>query len=638
MRKHRQVKWKNLPKSLAVIFIIGGGTTLAYQIHSLNRRFSSLLSDAAVERERQKAGCYIAIPQTVIETEIHAMTSKLKNVEQMVETLMKGPTHLGLDSNPWHLLRILKSELPSHTQEHSTALKTLATSHYNVGLSQQIAQACDFRVSVKLARTKNVNLNLFLQPPAYIISTSEPIEDVLNHILDKIPTSNQHTCATYFLSIAQKITEKDKDEEFNLRWDPDTARIIHPGNIVQIVELYLQALLELSRSFESSILMVQNGLLVALWRVVHMFNKEAALKALCVNIIVNISLFSQLHHQIFQSGWIGLLAEFFGPQHASLNLAAGKALANMDQNSRKCGVYDRSVYLLHPLYEDKDESKKPCVRQNAKKWSMDVIFVHGLLGGVGWTWRQSELLGMNSDYSECWPRDWLPADIPDLRILGVDYATSLSHWKSRCPDDARRSAINSRADQILLSLKLAGVGGRPIVWVGHSMGGLLLKQLLINASKSTDPELQNIVRNTKALLMLSVPHDGSSVATLNLPARFLLLPSVEVEELRKGSNILDNLNLEFKNLLLKFPIGIVSLVETKATLVQPWGIEFKFVEPNSADLLSAGEVHYLPVDHFEICKPLNRNSFIYQRLIKLILGVRVGSPPKDLVLTLPEHK
>lgn len=36
------------------------------------------------------------------------------------------------------------------------------------------------------------------------------------------------------------------------------------------------------------------------------------------------------------------------------------------------------------------------------------------------------------------------------------------------------------------------------------------------------------------MLMLSVPHGGSSVATLNTAARFLLLPSVEVEELRKG--------------------------------------------------------------------------------------------------------
>jgi alpha-beta hydrolase superfamily lysophospholipase len=35
---------------------------------------------------------------------------------------------------------------------------------------------------------------------------------------------------------------------------------------------------------------------------------------------------------------------------------------------------------------------------------------------------------------------------------------------------------------VLLSLKQSGVGRRPIVWVAHSMGGLLLKQLLIAGS------------------------------------------------------------------------------------------------------------------------------------------------------------
>lgn len=44
---------------------------------------------------------------------------------------MKGPASLGLDTNPWHLLRILKSELPSHAKEHPKALKTLATTNYN---------------------------------------------------------------------------------------------------------------------------------------------------------------------------------------------------------------------------------------------------------------------------------------------------------------------------------------------------------------------------------------------------------------------------------------------------------------------------------------------------------------------------
>ena len=87
-----------------------------------------------------------------------------------------------------------------------------------------------------------------------------------------------------------------------LRWDPDAAVIFHPRNIVQIIELYLQALLQFSQSFENSNLMVQNGVLLALWRVMHNFNKESTLKGLCLRIIANISLFSELHLQIFQSG------------------------------------------------------------------------------------------------------------------------------------------------------------------------------------------------------------------------------------------------------------------------------------------------------------------------------------------------
>lgn len=57
-----------------------------------------------------------------------------------------------------------------------------------------------------------------------------------------------------------------------------------------------------------------------------------------------------------------MLAESFSSHNACLNLAAGKALANMDQNHRKYGVYDRSIYLLHPLYEDTEDTRNSDAR------------------------------------------------------------------------------------------------------------------------------------------------------------------------------------------------------------------------------------------------------------------------------------
>lgn len=40
---------------------------------------------------------------------------------------------------------------------------------------------------------------------------------------------------------------------------------------------------------------------------------------------------------------------------------------------------------------------------------------------------------LNGGYSQCWPSDWLPSDEEGLRVIGVDYSTTLSEWLPSCP-------------------------------------------------------------------------------------------------------------------------------------------------------------------------------------------------------------
>ena len=55
-------------------------------------------------------------------------------------------------------------------------------------------------------------------------------------------------------------------------------------------------------------------------------------------------------------------------------------------------------------------------------WGVDVVFVHGLWGGVFFTWRQREKDGFDSgasdisNFSFCWPRDWLLEDVQSRKL------------------------------------------------------------------------------------------------------------------------------------------------------------------------------------------------------------------------------
>jgi pimeloyl-ACP methyl ester carboxylesterase len=58
-----------------------------------------------------------------------------------------------------------------------------------------------------------------------------------------------------------------------------------------------------------------------------------------------------------------------------------------------------------------------------------------------------------------------------VRVIGVDFDTYLSQWGNTCPKESFKTSLSDRSDDILQKLKNSGIGQRPVIFVGHSMGG-----------------------------------------------------------------------------------------------------------------------------------------------------------------------
>lgn len=221
--------------------------------------------------------------------------------------------------------------------------------------------------------------------------------------------------------------------------------------------------------------------------------------------------------------------------------------------------------------------------------------------------------------------DWLPQEYPNIRIIGLNYETSISEWSLNlmCPCEKNKSSLHDRSEELLNALSASNVGRDcPVIWVGHSMGGLVAKSILVQSLSSNDKSKRALAENTRAILFLGTPHKGSPVAKLKQHFQLIFSPTIEVKELRENSQHLVHLQQKFEETLreLPNPIKIVSIAEGCPTNITSFKFPLQFVTEESAKL-DIGEFYVLNVDHLGLSKPIFRQSFLYQRLVKIINDV-----------------
>lgn len=233
---------------------------------------------------------------------------------------------------------------------------------------------------------------------------------------------------------------------------------------------------------------------------------------------------------------------------------------------------------------------------------------------------EDELINCNEqsseEFSRCWPKDWLPQDFPGARVIGINYTTD-KLWRPLWQKMKLRTDLIQRSEEMQEELLRLGVGKRPIVWVGHSKGGLFIKQIILTAwdASEENQNLRNIFEQTKGIMFYSVPHKGSPIADMIFP---FFRRSIEVLEVQTNCEFVLNLHRRFLDIYNQENNNrpeIFSFIDTENT---PVGFtSLKFIAYDSADP-DIGVKCDVPLDHREICKPAGRDCFLYLELVKLI--------------------
>jgi len=241
---------------------------------------------------------------------------------------------------------------------------------------------------------------------------------------------------------------------------------------------------------------------------------------------------------------------------------------------------------------------------------LDIIFVHGLTGDLKVTWSHPT--------GGFWPA-WLAEDFPAANIYTAGYDSSVfsSFMKGG------GASLVDRATILLDRLASRPSRGRPILFVTHSLGGLIVKQMLRKALEASNERRKAIATGTVGVIFIATPHQGADFAKA-VRSVVGLATTKTVRELERGGDQLLELGAWFSTWAGRSALSVDCYYEvekTKSVLV----VDQMTANPN---VLGCDPVA-IQADHISITKLADRDTQLYQSISVLVADMLAKLAPPD---------
>ncbi|EDP48573.1 SesB-related regulatory protein, putative [Aspergillus fumigatus A1163] len=255
----------------------------------------------------------------------------------------------------------------------------------------------------------------------------------------------------------------------------------------------------------------------------------------------------------------------------------------------------------HDQLSEATDEMRPCtglrVLHDGQSPTVDIIFVHGLTGHLDKTWTVP-------GSAAPWPQALLPTTIERARILAFGYDARVVDWNMVSQNrigNHSRNLLQAVADYRENDM----TNDRHIIFVAHSLGGLICEDALVVSSRSVEKYLRSVFNCTFGLAFMGTPHHGSDMAQWAETMRkftsvFKQTNPELLRALERDSEVLARIQDEFHTLLRSrskdSPLEIFCFYEEK-----PLTVVGTVVPMDSAIL--PGYLHAsLPYDHRDMTK------------------------------------